>query len=212
MEQQLLMISEIAAVTLLCWPEDVLVGSITPMPESLRYGEDYIIPAPFDPRLISAVSSAVAEAAMASGVARKPIDDLEAYKRDLSARLDPTASFLQDVFERITPENKRIVFTEGEEEVSIRAALAFSNSGYGHPVLLGREARIKQRIADMGLDGADVLEIINAKISDHNQDYIQFLYKKLHRHGVLERDCQRMVNLDRNVFAACMVGMAMLMW
>ena len=156
--------------------------------ESLRYGEDYIIPAPFDPRLISAVSSAVAEAAMASGVARKPIDDLEAYKRDLSARLDPTASFLQDVFERITPENKRIVFTEGEEEVSIRAALAFSNSGYGHPVLLGREARIKQRIADMGLDGADVLEIINAKISDHNQDYIQFLYKKLQRHGVLERD------------------------
>ncbi len=174
--------------------------------ESLRYGEDYIIPAPFDPRLISAVSSAVAEAAMASGVARKPIDDLEAYKRDLSARLDPTASFLQDVFERITPENKRIVFTEGEEEVSIRAALAFSNSGYGHPVLLGREARIKQRIADMGLDGADVLEIINAKISDHNQDYIQFLYKKLQRHGVLERDCQRMVNLDRNVFAACMVA------
>ena len=174
--------------------------------ESLRYGEDYIIPAPFDPRLISAVSSAVAEAAMASGVARKPIDDLEAYKRDLSARLDPTASFLQDVFERITPENKSIVFTEGEEEVSIRAALAFSNSGYGHPVLLGREARIKQRIADMGLDGADVLEIINAKISDHNQDYIQFLYKKLQRHGVLERDCQRMVNLDRNVFAACMVA------
>ncbi|EHI48436.1 malic enzyme [SAR116 cluster alpha proteobacterium HIMB100] len=174
--------------------------------ESLRYGEDYIIPAPFDPRLISAVSSAVAEAAMASGVARKPIDDLEAYKRDLSARLDPTASFLQEVFDRITPENKRIVFTEGEEEVSIRAALAFSNSGYGHPVLLGREARIKQRIADMGLDGADDLDIINAKISDHNQDYIQFLYKKLQRRGVLERDCQRMVNLDRNVFAACMVA------
>lgn len=174
--------------------------------ESLRYGEDYIIPAPFDPRLISAVSSAVAEAAMTSGVARKPIDDIEAYKRDLSARLDPTASFLQEVFERITPENKRVVFTEGEEEVSIRAALAFSNSGYGHPVLLGREARIKQRIADMGLDGADALEIINAKISDHNQDYIQFLYKKLQRRGVLERDCQRMVNLDRNVFAACMVA------
>ena len=143
---------------------------------------------------------------MASGVAKKPIDDLEAYKRDLSARLDPTASFLQDVFERITPENKRVVFTEGEEEVSIRAALAFSNSGYGHPVLLGREARIKQRIEDMGLDGADALEIINAKISDHNQDYIQFLYEKLQRHGVLQRDCQRMVNLDRNVFAACMVA------
>ncbi len=174
--------------------------------ESLRYGEDYIIPAPFDPRLISAVSSAVAEAAMASGVARKPIDDLETYRRDLSARLDPTASFLQEVFEGITPENKRIVFTEGEEEVSIRAALAFSNSGFGHPVLLGREARIKQRISDMGLEGADALEIINAKISDHNKEYISFLYKKLHRRGVLQRDCQRMVNHDRNVFAACMVA------
>ncbi len=174
--------------------------------ESLRYGEDYIIPAPFDPRLISAVSSAVAQAAMTSGVAKKPIDDLESYRRDLSARLDPTASFLQEVFERITPENKRVVFTEGEEEVSIRAALAFSNSGYGHPVLLGREVRIKQIIADMGLDGANDLEIINAKISDHNKDYIGFLYKKLRRRGVLQRDCQRMVNHDRNVFAACMVA------
>ena len=174
--------------------------------ESMRYGEDYIIPAPFDPRLISAVSSAVAQAAMKSGVAKKPIDDLESYRRDLSARLDPTASFLQEVFERITPENKRVVFTEGEEEVSIRAALAFSNSGYGHPVLLGREVRIKQIIADMGLDGASDLEVINAKISDHNKDYIGFLYKKLRRRGVLQRDCQRMVNHDRNVFAACMVA------
>ena len=174
--------------------------------ESMRYGEDYIIPAPFDPRLISAVSSAVAQAAMTSGVAKKPIDDLESYRRDLSARLDPTASFLQEVFERITPENKRVVFTEGEEEVSIRAALAFSNSGYGYPVLLGREVRIKQIIADMGLDGASDLEVINAKISDHNKDYIGFLYKKLRRRGVLQRDCQRMVNHDRNVFAACMVA------
>ena len=174
--------------------------------ESMRYGEDYIIPAPFDPRLISAVSSAVARAAMTSGVAKKPIHDLESYRRDLSARLDPTASFLQEVFERITPENKRVVFTEGEEEVSIRAALAFSNSGYGHPVLLGREVRIKQIIADMGLDGASDLEVINAKISDHNKDYIGFLYKKLRRRGVLQRDCQRMVNHDRNVFAACMVA------
>ncbi len=174
--------------------------------ESMRYGEDYIIPAPFDPRLISAVSSAVAQAAMTSGVAKKPIDDLESYRRDLSARLDPTASFLQEVFERIAPENKRVVFTEGEEEVSIRAALAFSNSGYGHPVLLGREVRIKQIIADMGLDGASDLEVINAKISDHNKDYIGFLYKKLRRRGVLQRDCQRMVNHDRNVFAACMVA------
>lgn len=161
---------------------------------------------PFDPRLISAVSSAVAEAAMDTGVARKPIEDIEAYKRDLSARLDPTASFLQDVFARITPEQKRVVFTEGEEEVSIRGAIAFRNAGYGRPILLGREARIKQRIEDMGLDGAIDFEIINAKISDHNDEYIQYLYEKLQRNGILQRDCQRMVNLDRNVFAACMVA------
>jgi malate dehydrogenase (oxaloacetate-decarboxylating)(NADP+) len=172
---------------------------------SLKYGVDYIIPAPFDPRLISAVSSAVAEAAMASGVARKPIADLDAYRRDLSARLDPTASFLQDVYERISPAKKRIVFAEGEEEVAIRAAVAFRNGGYGHPILLGREHRIREAMERMGLDGIDDLEFTNAKISDHNTSYISFLYKKLQRRGVLERDCQRMVNLDRNVFAACMV-------
>ena len=173
---------------------------------SLKYGVDYIIPAPFDPRLISAVSSAVAEAAMATGVARRPIADLDAYRRDLSARLDPTASFLQDVYERISPAKKRIVFAEGEEEVAIRAAVAFRNGGYGHPILLGREHRIREAMERMGLDGIDDLEFTNAKISDHNTGYISFLYKKLQRRGVLERDCQRMVNLDRNVFAACMVA------
>ena len=173
---------------------------------SLKYGVDYIIPAPFDPRLISAVSSAVAEAAMATGIARRPIADLDAYRRDLSARLDPTASFLQDVYERISPAKKRIVFAEGEEEVAIRAAVAFRNGGYGHPILLGREHRIREAMERMGLDGIDDLEFTNAKISDHNTGYISFLYKKLQRRGVLERDCQRMVNLDRNVFAACMVA------
>ena len=172
----------------------------------LKYGVDYIIPAPFDPRLISAVSSAVAEAAMATGVARRPIADLDAYRRDLSARLDPTASFLQDVYERISPAKKRIVFAEGEEEVAIRAAVAFRNGGYGHPILLGREHRIREAMERMGLDGIDDLEFTNAKISDHNTGYISFLYTKLQRRGVLERDCQRMVNLDRNVFAACMVA------
>ena len=173
---------------------------------SLKYGVDYIIPAPFDPRLISAVSSAVAEAAMATGVARRPIADLDAYRRDLSARLDPTASFLQDVYERISPAKKRIVFAEGEEEVAIRAAVAFRNGGYGHPILLGREHRIREAMERMGLDGIDDLEFTNAKISDPNTGYISFLYKKLQRRGVLERDCQRMVNLDRNVFAACVVA------
>ena len=171
----------------------------------LQYGEDYIIPAPFDPRLISAVSSAVAAAAMDSGVARKPIEDLERYKRDLSARLDPTASTLQVIFDRISANRKRVVFAEGEEEKVIRAAMAFRNAGYGEPILVGREHRIRETIEKLGLEGAEDIPVTNAKVSDHNEQYIDFLYKKLQREGALRRDCQRMVNLDRNVFGACMV-------
>ncbi|MEK9552138.1 MAG: NADP-dependent malic enzyme [Alphaproteobacteria bacterium] len=171
----------------------------------LQYGEDYIIPAPFDPRLISAVSSAVAAAAMETGVARKPIEDLERYRRDLSARLDPTASTLQVIFDRISANRKRVVFAEGEEEKVIRAAMAFRNAGYGEPILVGREHRIHETIERLGLEGAEDIPVTNAKISDHNEQYIDFLYKKLQREGALRRDCQRMVNLDRNVFGACMV-------
>ncbi|HCA14650.1 MAG TPA: NADP-dependent malic enzyme, partial [Alphaproteobacteria bacterium] len=168
--------------------------------EALQYGEDYIIPAPFDPRLISAVSSAVAEAAMKSGVARKPIEDIARYQRDLSARLDPTASTLQGIFDRISAQKKRVVFAEGEEEKVIRAALSFRNAGYGDPILVGREHRIRETIERLGLEGAEDLPITNAKISDHNETYIDFLYERLQRKGALRRDCQRMVNLDRNVF------------
>ena len=171
----------------------------------LQYGEDYIIPAPFDPRLISAVSSAVAAAAMESGVARKPIEDLERYRRDLSARLDPTASTLQVIFDRISANRKRVVFAEGEEEKVIRAAMALRNAGYGEPILVGREHRIRETIEKLGLEGAEDIPVTNAKVSDHNEQYIDFLYKKLQREGALRRDCQRMVNLDRNVFGACMV-------
>ena len=113
--------------------------------ERLLYGPDYIIPAPFDPRLIWAVPSAVAKAAMDSGVARKPILDMGAYKRSLRARLDPTAAGLELIFERVRAAPKRVVFAEGEEEKTIRAALLFVESGYGTPVLVGREERIKGR-------------------------------------------------------------------
>ena len=173
--------------------------------QPLKFGRDYIIPAPFDPRLISAISSAVAQAAMDTGVARKPIKDMQAYKNELSARLDPTASFLQEIYKRISAKNAKVVFAEGEEEVVIRAALAFRNNGYGQPILVGREHRIKQAIEQLGLDGADDLPITNAKISDQNDVYTESLYTKLQRDGYLYRDCQRMVNLDRNIFGACMV-------
>ncbi len=173
--------------------------------QRLRYGSDYIIPAPFDPRLIWAVPSAVAQAAMDSGVARKPILDMAAYKRTLRARLDPTAASLELIFEKVQRQPQRVVFAEGEEEMTIRAALIYADSGYGTPVLIGREERIRATMAAMGLSSAAPLEIHNARLSTSNRRYTEFLYERQQRHGMLYRDCQRLVNLDRNVFAACMV-------
>jgi malate dehydrogenase (oxaloacetate-decarboxylating)(NADP+) len=174
--------------------------------ERLTYGPDYIIPAPFDPRLIWAVPLAVAKAAMDSGVARKPILDMDGYKRSLRGRLDPTAAGLELVFERVRAEPKRVVFAEGEEEKTIRAALLFAGNGYGTPVLIGREERIHATMAAMGLTARDLLEIHNARLSQDNKRYTDFLYTRRQRDGMLYRDCQRQVNLDRNVFAACMVA------
>ncbi len=175
--------------------------------QSLQYGPDYMIPAPFDPRLIKAVPQAVARAAMDSGVARKPIIDMDAYGKELSARLDPTAASLQAIFDHVRAHPRKVVFAEGEEEKSIRAAVSFYNSGYGVPVLLGREERVLETMASLGLPKIDGLEIHNAKKSTSNKDYTDFLYERLQRKGALYRDCQRMVNQDRNIFASCMVAM-----
>ncbi|HVH82206.1 MAG TPA: phosphate acyltransferase, partial [Stellaceae bacterium] len=174
--------------------------------QRLRYGPDYIIPAPFDPRLIWAVPSAVAQAAMDSGVARKPIIDMAAYKRSLRARLDPTAAQLELIFEKLQRQPQRVVFAEGEEEMTIRAAVIYAESGYGTPVLVGREDRIRATMAATGLNSTAALEIHNARLSTSNQRYTDFLYKRQQRRGMLYRDCQRLVNQDRNVFAACMVA------
>src|SRR5215510_10314675 len=172
----------------------------------LRYGPEYIIPVPFDPRLISTIPIAVAEAAMESGVARRPLIDMESYRVELASRLDPTANSLQLIFEQVRDNPKRVVFAEGEEEKVIRAALAFRSAGYGQPILIGREERIHNAMKTAGLAYADWLEIHNARVSQHNKQYTDFLYQRLQRKGSIHRDCQRMVNQDRNVFAACMVA------
>jgi malate dehydrogenase (oxaloacetate-decarboxylating)(NADP+) len=172
----------------------------------LRYGPEYIIPVPFDPRLITRIPSAVAQAAMESGVARKPIIDMAGYRNALRARLDPTADSLQLIFEKVRANPKRVVFAEGEEERAIRAALAFRAAGYGTPVLIGREDVVRERIAALGLPAGTPLEVHNARLSDANRRYTDFLYRRLQRRGALQRDCQRMVNQDRNTFAALMVA------
>ena len=172
----------------------------------LRFGRDYIIPAPFDPRLISAIPSRVAEAAGKSGVALRPIADLPSYRAELTARLDPTAASMQLIHQQVRANPKRVVFAEGEEPAVIRAALAYRNTGYGTPVLIGREELVREQIASLGLSGAEDLEIHNARLSKGNKAYAEFLYGRMQRKGYLFRDCQRMVNQDRNVFAACMLA------
>jgi len=171
----------------------------------LRYGPGYIIPAPFDPRLIVAIPKAVAAAAIKSGVASRPFDDIEAYEQELSARLDPTAANLQGIFDKVRHNPKRVVFAEGEEEPSIRAALAYHQAGYGTPLLVGREEVIHEAMKTIGIKG-DFLEIHNARLSKNNSRYRDYIYRRLQRKGKLQRDCQRMVNQNRNVFAACMVA------
>src|ERR1700742_625477 len=172
-----------------------------------RYGREYIIPVPFDPRLIHVVPIAVARAAMASAVARRPIVDLEAYKAQLSARRDPIAGAMQLIIERVRRTPKRVVFAEGEEEQVIRAAYSFVNQGLGEAILVGREDRVRSVAKASGLDLADKgIEIHNARLSQRNSIYAQFLYERLQRKGYLFRDCQRMINQDRNYFAAAMVA------
>jgi malate dehydrogenase (oxaloacetate-decarboxylating)(NADP+) len=172
----------------------------------LNFGPEYIIPNAFDPRLISRIPPAVARAAMESGVAKKPMTDLRKYSRVLSGRLDPTANALDAIMERVRANPRRVVFAEGEEEKVVRAAVAFRNAGYGTPVLVGREDRVRTTLAGLGLGSLDGIEIHNARLSHKNADYTQFLYARKQREGMLQRDCQRMVNQDRNIFAACMVA------
>ncbi len=185
-------------------PDEVAVAYRGARP---RFGREYIIPVPFDPRLIHVVPIAVAKAAMASGVARRPIVDLAVYKAQLSARRDPIAGAMQRIVERVRRTPRRVVFAEGEEEQVIRAAHSFVNQGLGAAILVGREERVKAAGQALGLDLSDKgIEIHNARLSQRNAVYAQFLYERLQRKGYLLRDCQRMINQDRNHFGAAMVA------
>jgi len=170
------------------------------------YGPGYIIPVPFDPRLITHVPMAVAKAAMETGVARKPIIDEAAYRNALRARLDPTAGSLQMIMDEVRANPRRVVFAEGEEEKVIRAAIEFKKAGYGVPVLIGRDAVIKETMASVGIALDEDIEIYNALEMDDREKYHDFLYERLQRKGYLYRDCVRLVNRDRNIFGACMVA------
>ena len=175
----------------------------------LRFGPDYIIPVPFDPRLIMAIPPAVAAAAEASGVARRPLGCPDVYRERLRSRLDPTAHAMRRIVGQVTERPQRVIFAEGERERVIRAAVAFANAGYGRPILVGDEREIAATADAIGMAGpaAAALEIVNARRLPDRDRYSDHLYQRLQRQGVLRRDCERMINQNRNVFAATMLAL-----
>jgi malate dehydrogenase (oxaloacetate-decarboxylating)(NADP+) len=171
------------------------------------FGLDYIIPAPFDPRLMEVVSSAVAKAAMDSGVAQKPIEDFDAYRTQLKARLNPTTGALTSVYEQVKENPRRVVFAEAENEVVLRAAIQYRDFGYGTPVLVGRTQAVHNLLTELGVGDPDSFEIHNSAVSPLVPEMVTYLYERLQRRGFMERDVRRMVNQDRNVFASLLVAL-----
>jgi malate dehydrogenase (oxaloacetate-decarboxylating)(NADP+) len=173
---------------------------------SHKFGRDYIIPSPFDPRLMEIVASAVAQAAMTSGVAQKPIADMDAYRAELRARQNPTTSVLTRVYDTAKAKKKRIIFAEAEEDVVLRAAIQFKKDGYGIPVLVGRDAAVKSKLHELGVD-PESFEIHNSVSSPLVDTMVERLFTRLQRRGYLRRDVQRMVNRDRNIFGASLLAL-----
>ncbi|WP_338427001.1 NADP-dependent malic enzyme [Sphingopyxis kveilinensis] len=172
------------------------------------FGPEYIIPSPFDPRLMEIVPAAVAKAAMETGVAQRPIDDLDAYRTSLRARLNPTTSVLTLAYEAARNNPKRVVFAEGEEETVLRAAIQFRDGGYGTPVLVGREG-LHDKLRAMGVADAESFEVHNSVNSPHVPAMVDMLYERLQRRGYLRRDVERMVNRDRNIFGSLLLKMGL---
>jgi malate dehydrogenase (oxaloacetate-decarboxylating)(NADP+) len=168
------------------------------------FGPEYIIPAPFDPRLMELVPAAVAKAAMDSGVATKPILDMAAYRQQLRGRLNPTTGVLAQAYEGARAQPKRVLFAEGEEEVVLRAAVAFREGGYGTPVLVGRDD-VHDRLRALGVKEVESYEVHNSRTSALVPRMVDFLYQRLQRRGYLRRDCERMINQDRNIFGAVLL-------
>ena len=171
-----------------------------------RYGKDYIIPSTFDPRLISVIPSAVAEAAMKSGVARKNITDLEIYRDQLTNRLDPTMSLMQGINAKVRKNPKRVIFAEGEDENMLKAAIEFGRNKLGTPILIGAEQRIKEQLKNIGLDENYKINIVNSKDKEKREKYVKHLYKKLQREGQLERDVDRLIRNERIAWGASMIA------
>jgi malate dehydrogenase (oxaloacetate-decarboxylating)(NADP+) len=170
------------------------------------FGPDYIIPAPFDPRLMEVVPAAVAQAAMDSGVARRPIEDMDAYRTTLRSRLNPTTSVLTLAYEAARANPRRVLFAEGEEDVVLRAAIAFRDGGYGIPLLVGRDD-IYDRLRSLGVEDPQSFTVFNSRNYPRVREMSDFLYQRLQRRGYMHRELERIVNQDRNIFASLLLQM-----
>jgi len=173
--------------------------------ERPHYGKEYIIPSTFDPRLISRIPAAVAEAAMKSGVARRKISDIESYKDQLTNRLDPSMSIMQGINAQIKKRPKTVVFAEGEDENMLKAAIAYKNSRLGTPIVIGNEKRVKEQLKEIGLDENYKIKIVNSTDKEKRELYTKKLYSKLQRQGLLERDVDRLIRNDRVIWGSSMV-------
>ncbi|WP_440694931.1 NADP-dependent malic enzyme [Candidatus Pelagibacter sp. HIMB109] len=171
-----------------------------------HYGKNYIIPSTFDPRLITTIPTAVAKAAVNSGVAQKPIKDFDAYIDELEARLDPSVGLMQGINSKIKKTKKRIVFAEGEDEESLKAAIAFKNYGLGEPILIANKEKLNESLKKIGLDENFNIEITNSSDVEKSEKYKNYLYEKLQRKGILEKECDKMVKSDRVTWGSCMVA------
>ena len=169
------------------------------------FGEDYIIPAPFDPRLMEVVPAAVAKAAMDSGVAQKPIADLDGYSSSLKVRLNPVTAALIEVYEQVKANPRRMIFAEAENRIVLRAAIQYRNLGYGEPVLVGRTEAVREKLVELGVSDPDSYRIENSAVSEHSEAMVDMIYRRLQRRGFQESDVRRMVNHDRNVFASALL-------
>ncbi len=185
-------------------PEEVAaaMGGETP-----SYGKEYIIPSTFDPRLISVIPVAVAKAAMSSGVARKNIENFDVYSEQLKQRLDPSVTIMQGINSKIKKNKKRVVFADGEDENTLKAAIAFKNSNFGTPIIVAKEKVVKERLKEIGYGENFDIEIVNSTKKEMREKYVNFLFKKLQREeGLLERDCDRLIRNDRVIWGSCMVA------
>ncbi len=171
-----------------------------------KYGKEYIIPSTFDPRLISVIPSAVAKAAMKSGVARKEIEDLDVYRDQLTNRLDPSMSLMQGINAKVKKNPKRVIFAEGEDKNMLKAAIEFGKNKLGKPILIGTEKRIKEQLKKIGLDENHEIEIVNSTDKEKRKKYASHLYKRLQREGQLERDVDRLVRNDRIAWGSSMIA------